>query len=159
MKRYLSFCVILLALVCSLTACKHLSGTELYTWAESWTEQLGHSQITADDSLIGTRVFGDDTYCGTYQAECTGVTGKNVIFGGAALSDRTLNLSGTIHSQGGSAVIRIRLNGEIILLEPDDTGAFATQLFLESGGNYIMVQYEDFSGTVTLTSEYAKSDC
>lgn len=31
MKRYLAFCVILLALVCSLTACKHLSGTELYT--------------------------------------------------------------------------------------------------------------------------------
>ena len=159
MKKFFALSIVLVALVCSLTACKHMSGTELYAWAENWTAQLGHSQITADENLIGTRVWGDDEYCGTYQAECTGVTGKNVVFGGAALSNRTLNLSGTIHSQSGKANIRIRQNDEVILLETDEHGAFSTQLSLESGGNYIMVQYEDFSGTVTLTSEYSESNC
>ena len=36
----------------------------------------------------------------------------------------------------------------------DENGYFETNLSLESGGNYIMVNYEDFTGIIELYSEY-----
>lgn len=154
MKKLIPLCLTLL-LMCGLTGCKHWTGPELYQWAENWTSALGHSQRTADADLIGMRTPGDDDYTGSYQAECTHVTGRDMVFGGASLHGRTLTVSGSVHALNGQATIRIRQNEDVTLLTPDDTGSFSTTLFLENGGNYIMVIYEDFSGTVTLTVQDA----
>ena len=43
------------------------------------------------------------------------------------------------------------------LITPDDNGDFETELSLESGGNYIMVLYEEFTGAVELGSAYDKN--
>ena len=53
----------------------------------------------------------------------------------------------------GKATVRIRQNEEVKELSVDQDGIFETDLNLENGGNYIMVSYEDFQGSVTLTSE------
>lgn len=152
MKKLFSLCLTLLLLF-SLTGCKHWTGEELYQWAENWSASLGQSQLTADADLIGTRTPGTDDYTGSYQATCSHVTGRDVIFGGGSLHTRTLTLSGSVHAQNGQATIRIRQNEDVTLLAPDEAGNFSITLYLENGGNYIMVIYEDFSGTITLTAE------
>ena len=118
-------------------------------------ENIGDSQITDDDDLIGARpLVDDDSYAGEYTAECSQMTGRDVVFGGASIHDRALFLSGHIETESGKATVRIRMNSEVVELEPDADGYFETTLKLDNGGNYIMVVYEDFSGTVEMNSEY-----
>lgn len=118
-------------------------------------ENIGDSQITDDDDLIGARLLvDDDSYVGEYTAECSHMTGRDVVFGGASIHNRDLFLSGHIETESGNATVRIRMNSEVIELEPDADGYFETTLKLDNGGNYIMVIYEDFSGMLKMTCEY-----
>lgn len=118
-------------------------------------ENIGDSQITDDDDLIGARLLvDDDSYVGEYTAECNHMTGRDVVFGGASIHNRDLFLSGHIETESGKATVRIRMNSEVVELEPDADGLFETTLKLDNGGNYIMVVYEDFSGVVEMNSEY-----
>lgn len=118
-------------------------------------ENIGDSQITDDDDLIGARLLvDDDSYVGEYTAECSHMTGRDVVFGGASIHNRALFLSGHIEAESGKATVRVRMNSEVIELEPDADGYFETTLKLDNGGNYIMVIYEDFSGMLKMTCEY-----
>lgn len=118
-------------------------------------ENIGDNQITDDDDLIGARLLvDDDSYVGEYTAECSHMTGRDVVFGGASIHNRALFLSSHIDAESGKATVRIRMNSEVIELEPDADGYFETTLKLDNGGNYIMVIYEDFSGMLKMTCEY-----
>ena len=118
-------------------------------------ENIGDSQITDDDDLIGARLMvDDDSYVGEYTAESSHMTGRDVVFGGASIHNRALFLSGHIDAESGKATVRIRMNSEAIELEPDADGYFETTLKLDNGGNYIMVIYDVFSGVVEMNSEY-----
>ena len=118
-------------------------------------ENIGDSQVTDDDDLIGARLLvDDDSYVGEYTAECSHMTGRDVVFGGASIHNRDLFLSGHFETESGNATVRIRMNSEVVELEPDADGYFETTLKLDNGGNYIMVIYEDFSGMLKMTCEY-----
>ena len=150
MKRIGAMALVLCLAVC-LSAC-YAQPKETYRLLSGVVENLGTSQITEEKYLIGVRDLGKDAYTGTYQAECTGDTGRDVIFGGASLERRQLHIYGSIHTGKGKATVRIRQNEEVKELSVDQDGIFETDLNLENGGNYIMVSYEDFQGSVTLTS-------
>ena len=126
-------------------------------YLEGIVSDIGDSQITDDEDLIGTRVLKDDadSYAGEYTAECKSVTGREVVFGGASIHNRELFLSGSIDTESGTVTVRIRLNEEVFELEPDADGYFEATLKLDNGGNYIMVVYEDFSGSMELTCGHA----
>ena len=115
---------------------------------------FGRSQITDDDELIGTRKLSDDAYTGTYTSDCVGNTGRDVIFGGGSILNKTLSIKGQISTESGSAIVRIRMNDEVVELESDSDGRFDTELSIHSGGNYIMIDYSDFAGSVELHSKY-----
>ena len=118
-------------------------------------ENIGDNQITDDDDLIDARLLvDDDSYVGEYTAECSHMTGRDVVFGGASIHNRALFLSSHIDAESGKATVRIRMNSEVVELEPDADGYFETTLKLDNGGNYIMVIYEDFSGMLKMTCEY-----
>lgn len=122
---------------------------------ENLVENLGRSQITDAQDAIGQRINADE-YTGAYEASCTRSTsGRDVIFGGASLQTRKVHVYGTVHAKGGKATVRIRMNGEVEELPIDQDGSFETECHMESGGNYIMVLYENFQGSVQLTSEYS----
>ncbi len=143
----------ILCLILPLTACRfHMAPDEAVSFVENLAGIMGSFQVTSDGDLIGERSRGEDAYTGRYWAECAGNTGKDVVFGGASLESRSLYVSGYVNACSGKAVIRIRTNGDVTELEPDEDGYFETELKLESGGNYIMVRYEDFMGTVELTA-------
>ena len=158
MKRILLIILLLLAAL-SLTACD---------WADSTPEGMhgilddvagffGRSQITDDDELIGTRKLSDDAYTGTYTSDCAGNTGRDVIFGGGSILNKTLSIKGQISTESGSALVRIRMNDEVVELESDSDGRFDTELSIHSGGNYIMIDYSDFAGSVELLCKYDAS--
>lgn len=147
----LIICVILLV-----AGCQWKAGPSegIYEGLDNLAGNLGSSQITQDDDLIGSRSCGADTYSGNYNAVCTGQTGREVIFGGASIEDRILRCYGKVSTESGEANIRIRLNGEINYLPLDPDGTFETELHMRSGGNYVMIDYTDFVGTVEMTCEY-----
>ena len=156
MKHAIIF-LLLTSLLLSLNGCKfnYMEPEEMEEFLDGVVENIGDSQITDDDDLIGARLLvDDDSYVGEYTAECSHMTGRDVVFGGASIHNRDLFLSGHIETESGNATVRIRMNSEVIELEPDADGYFETTLKLDNGGNYIMVVYEDFSGTVEMNSEY-----
>ena len=156
MKHAIIF-LLLTSLLLSLNGCKfnYMEQEEMKEFLDGVVENIGDSQITDDDDLIGARLLvDDDSYVGEYTAECNHMTGRDVVFGGASIHNRDLFLSGHIETESGNATVRIRMNSEVIELEPDADGYFETTLKLDNGGNYIMVVYEDFSGTVEMNSEY-----
>ena len=156
MKRAIIF-LFLTVLLLSLTGCRSdfMEPEAMKEFLDGVVENIGDSQITDDDDLIGARLLvDDDSYAGEYSAECNHMTGRDVVFGGASIHNRDLFLSGHIETESGNATVRIRMNSEVVELEPDADGHFETTLKLDNGGNYIMVIYEDFSGVVEMNSEY-----
>lgn len=156
MKHAIIF-LLLTVLLLSLTGCRSnfMEPEAMQDFLDGVVENIGDSQITDDDDLIGERLLIDnDSYAGEYSAECNHMTGRDVVFGGASIHNRDLFLSGHIETESGNATVRIRMNSEVIELEPDADGYFEITLKLNNGGNYIMVVYEDFSGTVEMNSEY-----
>ena len=155
MKRILLIILLLLATL-SLTACDWADSTPegMHGFLDDIAGFFGGSQITDDDELIGTRKLADDAYTGIYTSDCAGNTGRDVIFGGGSILNKSLSIEGQINVESGSAIVRIRTNDEVIELEPDSDGHFDTELNILSGGNYIMINYSDFAGSVELHSKY-----
>lgn len=149
------FFVVFLA-VCmtfSLAAC-NMDGEEVHSFLSGLAKDLGESQITEDSDLIGSRSLAEDAYTGEYHSLCDGNTGKDVVFGGGSIDTKKLHVYGTIQKDSGSAVVRIRQNEKVTELEPQADGGFETTLSCSSGGNYIMIDYDNFQGNVELHSEY-----
>ncbi len=91
---------------------------------------------------------------GQYTADCTEATGRDVVFGGASTQARTIRVYGVIETEAGEAKVRIRRNATVEEYGPDEHGGLELVLDLSGGGNYIMVCYDSFSGTVELHAEY-----
>lgn len=151
--------VVLLCLLLGLTGCRlnDLVPDDVHDFLDGIVENIGSCQLTEDEALIGTRTLTteDDSYAGEYTADCDHVTGRDVVFGGTSIDTRVLRLAGRVETASGEAKLRIRMNDETMELKTDADGCFETELKFISGGNYIMVLYEDFAGTVEMTCEYA----
>ena len=155
--KHTTIFLLLTVLLLSLTGCRSdfMEPEAMKEFLDGVVENIGDSQITDDDDLIGARLMvDDDSYVGEYTAECSHMTGRDVVFGGASIHNRDLFLSGHIETESGNATVRIRMNSEVVELEPDSDGHFETTLKLDNGGNYIMVIYDVFSGVVEMNSEY-----
>lgn len=117
-------------------------------------EQFGRFMLTRDGKLIGEREFADDRYTGTYSANCDGADRKEVVFGGTSVKERKIKLTAFVFTESGAAVIRVRMGERSKVLNVDENGCFEKELVLNGGGNYIMIDYDDFTGIVVLYSEY-----
>lgn len=158
MRRLLPACLAA-CLLFNLSACclDDISVDEVLDGMEGVVSGLGNTQITKDWELIGSRERGEDAYVGTYAATCQRISDRDVVFGGASIQERNLKVSGNIVGQSGTATIRIRLGETVTELSCDENGYFETEISLCGGGNYIMVIYENFTGEVSLTSEYIRN--
>ena len=150
--------IFLFLLVCTavgFSSCRlgEMSPQEVHDYLEGIARDLGSSQLTKDGDLIGKRISAGDSYTGKYDSQCRYVTGRDVVFGGASTERRKVILHGFIRGEKGKARIRIRMNEEVTELQTNDDGSFATELNMESGGNYIMVCYDNFKGEVELVSD------
>lgn len=139
----------------SLTGCGANWKSKLLYGYEKTRSSLGGFQRTSKQQLYGMRLDGEDAYTGTYQADCRNVRGKDVVFGGCSIQTRTLWLTGTVGARNGIVEIYV-LNGdkEKEYLTPNEQGMFSKIIQNEGGNCYVVVDYADYTGTVTLTSEY-----
>lgn len=156
MKRalgiFLSFCLLI-----GLSGCRllYMEPQERLTFLDGIIEDVGRAQLTEDRNLIGKRtVSSEDMYTGTYRAECSKANGRDVIFGGTSLLERKVILKGEVRTVSGKAEIKIRMNGDVIEPIINKDGSFLMELDFQSGGNYIMVLYEQFEGAIEMKTSY-----
>ncbi len=124
---------------------------------EKTISSLGDFQRTDSFLLRGTREDGEDAYTGTYRATCRKTRAKDVVFGGCSTASRELYITGTIGAQEG--VIEIyALNGTDgkQYFTPNMDGTFSGTIRSNGGDCYLVVDYADFTGTVTLQSSYTE---
>lgn len=119
---------------------------------ENWVTKLGRSQLTEEKDLTGEKILQNDMddYTGSYNSKPVELDGREVLFGGSTLEKRTILCYGIIKTVSGEAKIRVRRNEDVSYITLDEDGAFTEELSFESGGNYIMIDYEDFTGEVEL---------
>lgn len=111
--------------------------------------------LTRDDYLQGTRTFGADSYVGDYSAEYNHFYGKETLFGGTALERKegtTLTVSYTLRIDSGKAKLYWMDRGEERLLSSASAEKSAV-LTLQAGSNYIIVEGDDWKGSLELTIE------
>lgn len=156
MMKRIAALVLSLLIIFSFSACSSdFDAEEAVGRFDSFAEQLGGSQITSDEKLIGKRKYaGNDRYTGSYIAECDNADGRDVIFGGASVKERKIKLAVNSITASGSFKIRVRLGSETEEYTVEGTGGFVKELYFNGGGNYIMIDYESFNGKVELSAEY-----
>jgi len=157
MKRVAAV-ILSLCLSACLSGCQlfHMKPQERLNFLDGIVENVGRVQLTEDRNLIGERTaYADNLYTGEYRADCRRANGQDVVFGGTSLLERKLVLKGSIRTTSGRAEIRIRMNGNVVQPSIGDDGSFHTELDFQGGGNYIIVSYNQFEGTVEMTAAYA----
>lgn len=158
--RKLLMMLMALSLMFGTTAC-HGGDVEPQKLVSQWdrfVEMCGRTQITPDEKLIGTRTYGEDGYVGTYYADCDEATGRDVIFGGGSIQERDVHVQGHVEQSSGTVKLRVRLGGQVEEPVLDEQGNFDLSFHLDGGGNYFMLDYESFSGTITLSAFYLEKE-
>lgn len=154
MKK-LFICVLTILLLCVLCACGNWKDNAIDGW-DKLTNSLSKSQITKDDDLIGERTLSDDDYyTGSYTAECSSTSGRDVVFGGASVYEKKLKVTAKVETTSGKATFRIRLGSEVEEHTVDEEGNLELDLELESGNIYIMIDFSEFTGSVAMACEYS----
>lgn len=157
MKRAVAV-LLTLALMLSLTACMSRGSMQLKRVDRCFDDLRGAfkmSDVTSSAELIGRRKNRNGNwFIGSYTAQCENETGRDTVFGGASARDRRIKVKAHIKTETGSAVIRLRMNGRATKFLPDSDGNFEREFDFGSGGNYIMVDFNRFTGTVWMTVEY-----
>ena len=157
MKRAVAV-LLTLALMLSLTACMSRGSMQLKRADRYFDDLRGAfkmSDVTSSAELIGRRKNRNGNwFIGSYTAHCENETGRDTVFGGASARDRRIKVKAHIKTETGSAVIRLRMNGKVLEYTPDTDGRFERTFNFQNGGNYIMIDFDRFTGTVQMTAEY-----
>lgn len=111
---------------------------------------LGRRRLTSESGLAGSCVRDGD-YTGSYRLHGERLTCREVVFGGASFKTRTLEISASIKAGSGKAGIYVLDGAEA----EEYTESFEMTGSFESGGCYIVVCCENFTGDITLTSRLA----
>ena len=109
----------------------------------------GNSILTSEKSLQGERITGIDNYVGTYSAEYNNFSKTEYLFGGTDIereSGNDLSVTCTLQIDNGTAKVFWTSGSKeaVILIETD--GTYNETITLPSGGNYIGIECEDFTG-------------
>ena len=157
MKRAVAV-LLTLALMLSLTACMSRGSMQLKRADRYFDDLRGAfkmSDVTSSAELIGRRKNRNGNwFIGSYTAHCENETGRDTVFGGASARDKLIKVKAYIETESGSAVIRLRMNGKVLEYTPDTDGRFEREFNFQNGGNYIMIDFDRFTGTVQMTAEY-----
>ena len=124
MKKVISLFLIMCCLI-SMTACSKDKIVEQYNQA---LQAVGDNGLTNNNELQGKRNLGADSYVGTYEADYENFSGKETLFGGTALEREP----------------------EVLC---DTENSYSATLELPSASNYIIVEAENFTGSLDLTIE------
>lgn len=152
MRKYMAICLVLCCLL-SMSACSKDEMVEQYNEA---LQAVGDNNLTSDKKLQGDRNFGEDSYVGTYQAEYDDFTGKEIIFGGTSLerdSGNEISISCDLNIEEGMIKLLLQTGDNDPQILCDTLGKYSETIKLPSASNYLIVQSENFTGSIKLTVE------
>ena len=150
MKKLLAIFIAVVIILGAVEVVRKPSAQQIIDDFDSIVHIISLTQITRDSKLIGKREnVGKDTYIGSYSSSCISEYGRDVVFGGASVKVKILK-------ESGGASIRVRTNSYVEDYSVDENGNFEKTFDFDNGGNYAMIIYNNFTGTVEMTSEYAK---
>lgn len=151
--RTIGLVLLCAGMVCS-TGCGNWKDTMLSGYANV-IAALGDLSRTKSSELIGTRTDGADAYTGAYAISCKKARGRDVVFGGCSVQRQNLTITGTMRAQAGFVRIIVQdgSSPEQSLM-PDSDGKIYAEINGKGGDCYILVDYADFTGTLTLCSEH-----
>lgn len=116
----------------------------------------GNSVLTSEKSLQGERIIGTDNYVGTYFAEYEDFSKTEYLFGGTDTERKAgndISITCTLKIDSGAAkVFWVSGSDEpVILIEAD--GTYSETISLTSGGNYIGIECDNFTGSIEIDIE------
>ena len=132
---------------------RSLEQAKVYEHLNDAFEHLGALSLMNSYSLAGKREFGEDDYTGSYTAAYRGLSKRETLFGGTTLDTmdgRTLVIRCKTERESGTLKLLLVGGAEDTVLF-DGEGAFETELQPQPGSWYIVLETEDFTGSVTLT--------
>ncbi len=157
MKKLLAIFIAAVIILGAVEVVRKPSAQQIVDDFDSIVHVISLTQITRGSKLIGKRDFIDkDTYIGSYSSSCISENGRDVVFGGASVKDRKIKLKVKILTESGAASLRVRTGSDVKEYSVDENGIIEKTFDFDSGGNYAMIIYNNFTGTVEMTSEYAK---
>lgn len=119
-------------------------------------QAVGEATLTGSGDLQGERSFGADHYVGSYAAGYEGFSGEEVLFGGTALEREDgdeITVSCQIESTDGSIRLIYQTGAEEPEILCDTAGMYTGTIQLPAASNYIIVEMENFTGSLDLTIE------
>ncbi len=147
---------LLTVIILAIIGCSALSGCtkdEILNTYNRTIEAAGSSLITRNSALTGRKAPGQDDYTGTYQAEYTGFSGTEYLFGGTSIeraAGKEITVTCSLTVTGGKAKLFWLSGSEKSRTLLDTEGTYTETLTLPDGGNYIGFQCQDFTGTLDL---------
>lgn len=145
--------LLLLCLVLGLAGCgsENLKDNILNGY-EHWLEFNSKHALTKESKLQGKKTKGEDAYVGSYTAEYESFDGEEYIFGGTELerdAGNELTVTYTLNITSGSAsIIWIHSGSQYTLTNAECEDM--KEITLSSGDNYIMLNGDDFTGSLEL---------
>lgn len=129
-----------------------------------WMGSASRYALTADENLVGERKSGADNYVGTYEAEYSQFIGEEFIFGGTSLgreSGNTLKVTYSLSIQSGTATLYWLESEEEHVISGDKvkyviaevTSADICEFTVDAGDNFIILEGNDFTGSLLLEIE------
>lgn len=127
-----------------------------------WMGSASRYSLTADENLIGERNSGADNFVGTYEAEYSQFIGEEYIFGGTSLGrDSTLKVTYSLSIQSGTATLywleseeEHVISGEKVkYVIAEVTAADVCEFTVDAGDNFIVLEGNDFTGSLLLEIE------
>ena len=129
-----------------------------------WMSSASRYSLTADENLVGERISGIDNYAGTYEAEYSQFTGEEYIFGGTSLgrdSNSTSHVTYSLNIQSGTATLYWLESKEEHVISGEKmkyviaevTAADVCEFTVDAGDNYIVLEGNDFTGSLKLEIE------
>lgn len=152
MKKVISLFLIMCCLI-SMTACSKDEIVKQYNQA---LQAVGDNGLTNSNELQGKRNLGADSYVGTYEADYENFSGKETLFGGTALErddGNKIEISCKIDTASGTLKLILQTGADDPEVLCDTESSYSATLELPSASNYIIVEAENFTGSLDLTIE------
>lgn len=152
MKKVISLFLIMCCLI-SMTACSKDEIVKQYNQA---LQAVGDNGLTNSNELQGKRNLGADSYVGTYEADYENFSGKETLFGGTALKrddGNKIKISCKIDTASGTLKLILQTGADDPEVLCDTENSYSATLELPSASNYIIVEAENFTGSLDLTIE------
>lgn len=128
---------------------------EIIKGYDSVIQIFSEKGISKDKELTGKREYGIDSYVGTYKAEYSKETKKEVIFGGTALHRKNgdhIELNIKLEKISGNVEIKAKLGGNEIYLI-GDTGEYNDNIYIDGQSYYLVIEVEDFVGNIEIEAK------